>query len=394
MRGDVCLFRGESFLTHINVISMKIAYYTDSISEHQVPVALKLVEKYGVGNFRYFYLNDRAAHRKQMMGKDAVKFPWTRKISENRDEFQKWTQKADVLYTIFREPLLFEKRIANGKLTFYMSERWFKPPTGFLRLLHPRYFNMARRIVNCFESGLVFYLPTGLIAAKDMARLYLLLKGNWRSLLGTIELDYERFAGGMIHGYPWMRMWGYFVEAGQQFSLQRNKNKPLRVLWVGRFLKLKRVDTIIKAVKNTSGVEFDIYGTGDQEESLKAMSGSCERISFHSVIPLSEVREQMRQHDVYVMSSNGFDGWGAVVSEAIEEGMTVLGTYECGASATLLPDSNLFHVGDWRRLSTMLSALTMEYTEDSYPQYVSPKGWRADDAANALISMIETYGNT
>ena len=371
---------------------MKIAYYTDSISEHQMPVALKLVEKYGEGNFRYFYLNDRAAHRKQMMGKDAAKCPWTRKISEAKEEFHQWTQEADVLYTIFREPNLFEKRIAKGKLTFYMSERWFKPPTGFLRLLHPRYFNMARRIVSCFESGLVFYFPTGLIAARDMVRLHSFLKGNWQSVFGRIKLDYERFAGGMVHGYPWMRMWGYFVDASEQHTTRHNKNMPLRVLWVGRFLKLKRVDTIIKAVKSTPDVELDIYGTGDQEKSLKAMSSSCERISFHGVIPLSEVREQMRQHDVYVMSSNGFDGWGAIVSEAIEEGMTVLGTYECGASATLLPDSNLFHVGDWRRLSAMLSTLAMDSAEASLPQYVSPDGWRANDAANAMMSMIEAYG--
>ena len=373
---------------------MKIAYYTDSISEHQVPVALKLVEKFGEGNFRYFYLNDRATHRKQMMGKDAVKFSWTKKVSEAKDEFQEWVQEADVLYTIFRKPELFEKRIAKGKLTLYMSERWFKPPTGFLRLLHPRYFNMARRIVSCFESGLVLYFPTGLIAARDMVRLYSLLKGNWQSVFGTIRLDYERFAGGRVNGYPWMRMWGYFVDASKQYTVRRNRNKPLRVLWVGRFLKLKRVDTIIRAVRSTPGVELDVFGTGDQEESLKAMSRSCERISFHGVIPLAEVREQMRQHDVYVMSSNGFDGWGAVVSEAIEEGMTVLGTYECGAPATLLPDSNLFHVGDWRRLSAMLSALAIDCTEASLPQYVSPDGWRAADAANAMISMIDAHGNT
>ena len=375
------------------MLVMRIAYYTDSISEHQIPVALRLVEKYGQDNFRYFYLNDRAAHRRQMMGKDAVKYSWTRRISDAKDEFLEWTECADVLYTIFREPVLFERRIAQGKLTFYMSERWFKPPIGMLRLVHLKYFQMAKRLVSCFESGLVYYFPTGVIAARDMVRLYSLLKKDWQSVFMARKLVYERFAGGTVQGYPWMKMWGYFVEAGQHLTMRKNRNNTLKVLWVGRFLKLKRVDTIIKAVKNTAGVELDIYGAGEQEEFLRGMSKKCSRISIHGVIPLIEVRNQMRQHDVYVMASNGFDGWGAVVSEAIEEGMIVLGTYECGAPATLLPESNLFHVGDWRRLSSMLSTLQINSCVDSQPQYMSPKGWRAEDAAKAMVSMIELHAS-
>ena len=62
----------------------------------------------------------------------------------------------------------------------------------------------------------------------------------------------------------------------------------------------------------------------------------------------------MRSHDVYVLPSNGYEGWGAVVSEALEEGMRVLGTFEAGASATMLPRERLFRAGDWRRLARLL----------------------------------------
>jgi hypothetical protein len=34
--------------------------------------------------------------------------------------------------------------------------------------------------------------------------------------------------------------------------------------------------------------------------------------------------------------------------------MRVIGTYEAGSSATILPESNLFHAGDWRRLKELL----------------------------------------
>ena len=62
----------------------------------------------------------------------------------------------------------------------------------------------------------------------------------------------------------------------------------------------------------------------------------------------------MREHDVYVLSSNAYEGWGAVVSEALEEGMLTFGTYEAGSSATILPESHLFHAGDWRTLAELL----------------------------------------
>ncbi len=69
---------------------------------------------------------------------------------------------------------------------------------------------------------------------------------------------------------------------------------------------------------------------------------------------MAKMRELMREHDLYVFASNGYEGWGAVVSEALEEGMNVIGTFEAGASATLLPKERLFHCGDWRTLAALI----------------------------------------
>ena len=173
-----------------------------------------------------------------------------------------------------------------------------------------------------------------------------------------------------------MRMWGYFVEeglgvCGQELggrlvtsgqslvdSEKECGNEGLKVLWVGRLLKLKRVDTIIKAVGECSKskkITLDIYGFGLEEARLKKLAAKYgDVIKFYPPVPISEVRKLMREHDVYVLSSNGYEGWGAVVSEALEEGMAVIGTYEAGSSATILQESNLFHAGDWRRLKKLL----------------------------------------
>jgi glycosyltransferase involved in cell wall biosynthesis len=86
----------------------------------------------------------------------------------------------------------------------------------------------------------------------------------------------------------------------------------------------------------------------------------------------------MRAHDVYVLSSNAYEGWGAVVSEALEEGMKVVGTYEAGASATILPESNLFHAGDWSWLKDLLQ-------KDILKADIGL--WSAKNAAKVLIEL-------
>lgn len=81
-------------------------------------------------------------------------------------------------------------------------------------------------------------------------------------------------------------------------------------------------------------------------------------ISFTKLTGVSpaEVRAAMRAHDTYVLSSNAEEGWGAALNEALEEGMSALGTYEAGASAAILPRERLYHAGDVKALARLLEA--------------------------------------
>ena len=91
---------------------------------------------------------------------------------------------------------------------------------------------------------------------------------------------------------------------------------------------------------------------------------------------MAEVRELMHTHDVYVLASDGHEGWGAVASEALEEGMSMIGTYEAGSSATILPECNLFHAGDWRSLVGILT---------HHIPYCTIGYWTAKKAAQVLL---------
>lgn len=151
----------------------------------------------------------------------------------------------------------------------------------------------------------------------------------------------------------------------------------------------ERVDTIIRAVGEVAArstcsarinIALDIYGAGTEEMRLKKMAAKYgDAIKFYPPVPIDQVRKLMREHDVYVLASNAYEGWGAVVSEALEEGMKVIGTYEAGSSATILPEECLFLAGDWRR--------PMRILLDNHIPKIGIESWSATNAAFALINV-------
>ena len=348
---------------------MKCIFFTNSVSAHQLPLARELVKMYGADEFRYVYTTRSSGINQEVL----VDESWVVLYSAGDHDL---IESCDVLVVGGLKPIdILEKRARRNLKTFYMSERWFKPPLGMLRLLNPRYLSDAYRLVRLLKRAENFiYLPIGVHAASDMARLCGAFAGDVRCLFRSPKLDFIKTPGGevrlmddgdgKVYGLNKMRMWGYFVEdaknKGRTFGF--SESQTLKVLWVGRMLDWKCVDTIIKAVVKCSklghGITLDVYGTGPEEKHLKKMIARYNNIiSLHSSVPISEVRGLMREHGVYVLSSNGYEGWGAVVGEALAEGMYVLGTYEAGASATLLPDENLFHCGDVGMLAKKLLAI-------------------------------------
>lgn len=314
---------------------MALIFYTNVISAHQLPLAKELVRHLGAKGFRYVYTGEEDGVRQEVRCHE----PWIERYQDDA----KFETEETLLVGGIRPIDLLERRLAAGRKTFYMSERWFKPwrgLPGWLRLLVPSYFKMARRFARLFANPNFLFLPIGPWALADMR---LLCK-----VMGV--------------AFPANRVvpWGYFVEASKRFvpsdAKLETSTRQLRVLWVGRMIRWKRVDTLIKAVRGIDPrrISLTLVGDGDQRQRLLDLSRGATNITFKSAVPIERVRELMREHDLYVLPSNSEEGWGAALNEAMSEGLNVLGTYEAGASAALLPASHLFHAGDWRSLRNLL----------------------------------------
>lgn len=367
---------------------MTIAFQTDSISPHIVPLAKEVGRYILFDNFRYIYVQEQTIGRKKLGWKDLREI-WMFNGTTHKEEKYKWLCGCDVLVTGERTKdvlSIFESRVQEGRLSFYMSERWFKPPFGMLRLLSPRFLRMAWRMMRlmCKENGF-YYLPIGKHAAEDMARLVGLFRGDLRCLVSTPIIECDKKPCGSVSGADHcgtgkMFLWGYFVDTGN--CAERLVHEPLRCLWIGRMIKLKRVDDIIKAVRIASEkrkIELTLVGTGPEELKLRRMSEGLP-VKFEAPVSISHVREVMQQHDVYVFSSNGYDGWGAVVSEALSEGMRVVGSEAPGAPITILPNECLYKEGDVKRLADLLVG--------DIP-WVGIGTWTPENAAKSFMSLVE-----
>ncbi len=359
---------------------MKFLFHTFTISPHQLPLAKGICEAASSNrDFRFLYVPDHdVGAERRSLGWNDEEYQWI-VAGNDKAAARAHCEDADFLFSYLRTFDVFSKRAKVGKPTVYCSERWLKPLIGIGRLFLPSYWRMARQIVDLLSSDSAFYyFSIGIHAARDMARICGLMHGDLRCIFKAPELDFEHRPGGRIwlkdssvdarkYCLDKMRMWGYFVEPSKNeavnTSLVQNNTNATRVLWVGRLLKLKRVDTIIRAVGELAGkktdhkITLDIYGVGPDEAHLKRIAAKYgEVIQFHPPVPIDEVRKLMRSHDIYVLSSNPYEGWGAVVSEALEEGMRVIASLDTGSGATLLPQERQFKSGDVKKLTALLNA--------------------------------------
>ena len=133
--------------------------------------------------------------------------------------------------------------------------------------------------------------------------------------------------------------WGYFTTATSTQALPQerysDKEKP-KILFVGRLDHNKNCLLLLDICKRLLG-QFDqltIVGDGEHRDEIKYRIKDIPQVQYLGVLPNEKVKEVMSQHDILVLPSQ-YDGWGAVVNEALQCGMRVIASENCGASVLL-----------------------------------------------------------
>jgi glycosyltransferase involved in cell wall biosynthesis len=131
--------------------------------------------------------------------------------------------------------------------------------------------------------------------------------------------------------------WGYFVREkdDDQYDVDVSSQKP-SVLFVGSIDKRKNILQLVDACKKVRDkyAAFTIIGRGELVFDLKKKIEGEEKIKYIESVLNTEMYKYMRNHDILVLPSL-FDGWGAVVNEALHNGMRVITSNRCGSSVLI-----------------------------------------------------------
>ena len=128
---------------------------------------------------------------------------------------------------------------------------------------------------------------------------------------------------------------GYFVGGPIEKPRVRGISNP-RLVFVGTLTKRKDPEVLLKALAMTpsNSWEVTLIGDGPLRAALMQKAEDLQlshRISFVQSMPNELLLEVIAASDLLALPSR-FDGWGAVVSEALMAGTPVVVSRACGAS--------------------------------------------------------------
>ncbi len=301
---------------------MKILLVTNIVSHHQLPVAIELSKIVGENNFLFAATSRPDKKRLQNGWSNEYVQSWIVHPNESENDsimYEKFWQDADVVICGERLINRMQDRVDKGKLCFYMSERWWKPPVGMFRLLSLKYLKMFLEFKQLSKSNYFHYLPIGPFATRDMTLVTSMPSRVWA--------------------------WGYFTAFPiMKSTINESRGSDVTsILWIGRMIKLKRVDLLIKALaklkKEGKIFKLTLVGNGSERKRLEKLAKKLLGTSFYEFeefIPSDEVLSFMGQYDIYVLPSNAYEGWGAVVNEAMSIGCAVIASDKTGAGASLI----------------------------------------------------------
>lgn len=317
---------------------MKLVFYSLVLNHHQACVA---DEFYDILGDDYAFVETAECHDQKGATEDYSERPYLVKAWESAEAWQhamELAETAEVCVFGGYEALPFEKaRMKRGLLSFDMGERMLK--RGWLNLASPRILKM----IMAYHLGGWRRRPIYKLCCSSFA------KGDQYKLRSYKDKCYK---------------WGYFTSVGSYDDEtlrydddDRSSSETInsvRLMWCARLLILKHPEMVLEMAQRLKekGHSFvvDVYGdegnAAASEEiyplaSLKQLSedlGVCDVVTFHGAKPNKEIIEAMKQHDVFLFTSNNREGWGAVVNESMSNGCAVVASDAIGSTAYLITD--------------------------------------------------------
>lgn len=138
--------------------------------------------------------------------------------------------------------------------------------------------------------------------------------------------------------------------------------EPVMVLFVGRFIPGKGVDSLIKACAGISDIGLYLVG-GEATEEYKRLSKECGvEINCVSHCEFEKLKKYYIASDIFVLPTHS-DTWGLVINEAMSFGQPIITTDKCVAGLELVTDDEngyLVEVNDFMKIHEHIDNLAKD----------------------------------
>lgn len=299
---------------------MTITFFLVTLNHHQVCVADELYRLIGDG-FKFVELSEKCEDKGDSTDystRDYLICDWLN-ISNHRLAMSLLLSSDICVFGGYESFKLFRIRAKKGLLSYVISERWLKK--GLSNLMSPRLLPQFISYHLFLRNRPVYMLCASAFAARDFSRLYM-------------------YKGRCLK-------WGYFTKVSDQTisDKDRHSNNVTTIMWCARFINWKHPELPILLAKNLKerNIRFsiDMFGDGPEIKRCKKLCGELgveDLVSFKGAQSNAVILNEMKRHDLFLITSDKNEGWGAVLNEAMASGCAVVASDEIGAAPYLIKD--------------------------------------------------------
>lgn len=142
-------------------------------------------------------------------------------------------------------------------------------------------------------------------------------------------------------GYPARKLfpYGYLTERPAVSALSSREGDVFELIYLGQCVHRKGIDIALRALAGLArlGWRLSVIGSGSAAQSWRHLAGRLgigARVSFTSALPYKDAMARLAKSDLLLLPSR-YDGWGAVVNEALMLGVPAVCSDSCGAKDLL-----------------------------------------------------------
>lgn len=290
---------------------MKITFYSNFLTHHQLPFCLEMYKKYGK-DFKFVSMEKINQERISLGYKDMDNdYPFVLKAYESKEKYNEATKLAVdsdiVIAGSTPTDDYIKERLKQDKITFRYYARIFY--NGVLSIFD---FENSKKV---YDRHLKY---------KKNKNLYLLCASSYG------PNDFNEL--GMYKNKCFK--WGYFPETktyNVEDLLKQKENEKIEIIWVGRFIKEKHPEYVVKLAQKLKeknyNFEIKMIGNGELLEKTKSQIEKynlTNQIKLVGAVKSDKVRSYMEKANIFICTSDKNERWGVVLNEAMNSGCAVI----------------------------------------------------------------------